>query len=179
MRSRYTITDPEDIHFLTATIVEWLPVFTSHEWCDVIVRTLEFQRKEKGLRVYAYVILENHIHLVAQAPDLGRTMQQFKSFTARELIALAERLGRNWLLNQWAFYKQKHKRESAYQVWQEGMHPQLIQGETMLQQKMTYIHENPVRRGYVDAPEHWRYSSARNYVLGDHSVMRVDDVPGW
>jgi len=51
----------------------------------------------------------------------------------------------------------------TYQLWQEGSHPELVQGETMMRQKIEYIHNNPVQRGYVDLPIHWRYSSARNY----------------
>lgn len=48
----------------------------------------------------------------------------------------------------------------------------------MLRQKIAYIHNNPVRRGWVDLPEQWRYSSARNYLLGDHSVLEIDELPG-
>ncbi|MBM4067104.1 MAG: transposase, partial [Planctomycetes bacterium] len=71
----------------------------------------------------------------------------------------------------------KYETESDYQVWQEGIHPQLILNEEMLMQKIEYIHYNPVRHGLVDAPEHWRYSSSRNYLLNDHSVIPVDELP--
>ncbi len=67
------------------------------------------------------------------------------------------------ILEQFAFYKKKHKTDRTYQVWEEGSHPQLIQNDEMLIQKLDYIHQNPVKRGYVDEPVHWRYSSARNY----------------
>ncbi len=56
-----------------------------------------------------------------------------------------------------------HKRDREYQVWEEGAHPQLLQNQNILLQKLDYIHFNPVKRGYVDKPEDWRYSSARNY----------------
>lgn len=59
--------------------------------------------------------------------------------------------------------EEAHKTDRAYQFWQEGMHPEWIQNEEMMRQKIEYIHRNPVKRGYVDHPEHWRYSSARNY----------------
>jgi hypothetical protein len=62
-------------------------------------------------------------------------------------------------------------------VWQEGFHPQRIDSDAMMQQKIHYIHQNPVRRGFVDAPEEWRYSSARNYVCNDHSVLEIDELP--
>jgi len=61
------------------------------------------------------------------------------------------------------FYKKAHKADRTYQLWQEGIAPKLIQNEQMMIEKINYIHNNPVKRGYVDEPIHWRYSSARNY----------------
>lgn len=173
MRSQYKVTEPGG-YFMTATIVEWLPVFTTAESCEIIVRALAHCREHKGLRVRAFVVLDNHIHLLAEAPNLPRVIQALKSHTAAEIIALAERSNRDWLLNQFAYYRKKHKGGSRYQVWQEGYHPQRIQGEKMRAQKVRYIHNNPVRRGLVELPEHWRYSSARNYLLDDHSVLEID-----
>ena len=122
------------------------------------------------------MILENHLHLVAEAPELSRVIQSFKRHTARTLLEHAETSGREWLLNRLQMYRKPYKVDSQYQVWQEGSHPQLIEGEAMWNQKVEYIHHNPVARGFVDVPEHWRYSSARNYLLNDHSVMAIDDV---
>jgi hypothetical protein len=76
------------------------------------------------------------------------------------------------VLHQLEFYKATHKTDRTYQFWQEGSHPELIQGEAMMRQKIEYIHNNPVQRGYVDLPIHWRYSSARNYA-GLEGLMEV------
>ncbi|WP_308472004.1 hypothetical protein [Methylobacter tundripaludum] len=62
-----------------------------------------------------------------------------------------------------AFFKRTHKQETTHQVWEEGNHPQIIESEAVMHQKLDYIHQNPVKRGYADQPEYWRYSSARNY----------------
>lgn len=174
MRSRYRIHDSGSAHFVTSTIVEWIPVFTEKAYCDVVTASLAFCRKEKGLRLYAYAVLDNHLHLLVESTDLGQVLQSFKRHTARKILQLAEQTRRSWLLNQFSHYKARHKRQSEHQVWQEGFHPKQIQSREMLAQKVHYIHENPVRRGYVDAPEHWRYSSARNYILNDHSVLEID-----
>ena len=61
------------------------------------------------------------------------------------------------------YFKLMHKKDRDYQLWQEGSHPQAIQSDDMMRQRLEYIHNNPVKRGYVDDPNHWRYSSARNY----------------
>ena len=176
MRSRYTMSDSEGAYFLTCTIVEWLPALVGKEVRDAIVNALQFYRVNKNLRLYAYVIMEDHLHLLAEAPDLSHVIQSFKSYTAREILHLARESGKDWLLNQFEYYRKHHKTESKHQVWQEGSHPQFIQGSRMLTQKINYIHNNPVKRGYVDLPEQWRYSSARNYVLDDESVIEIDGI---
>jgi putative transposase len=91
-----------------------------------------------------------------------KEIANFKSYTAREIIDLLKATGQRPLLRQLNYHKRAHEKDRQHQFWQEGSHPQLIQGEVMLCQKLEYIYDNPVRRGYVDEPEHWRYSSARN-----------------
>jgi len=116
--------------------------------------------------VYAYVIMENHFHLIASSDHLSKEIGDFKSFTARKII---DRLkaDRNHRILKWLSEgKRSHKTDRAYQLWQEGSHSQQIQTREMMIQKVEYIHYNPVRRGYVDDPIHWRYSSARNYFTG-------------
>ena len=76
------------------------------------------------------------------------------------------------MLDQLKFYKKHHKSDRELQFWQEGMHPELIQSDKMLKQKIDYIHQNPVKRGYVDEAQHWCYSSARDY-LGIKGVISV------
>jgi len=108
------------------------------------------------------VVLENHLHLIASAPELSNAVKSFKMYTARQLIDLLERNGASVLLEQLRALKLRHKTESDYQVWQEGSHPQQVINDDVMRQKLEYIHNNPVKRGYVDDPVHWRYSSARN-----------------
>ncbi|NQT27182.1 transposase [candidate division KSB1 bacterium] len=174
MRDRYKIIEQDGVHFLTSTVSEWLPVFTSQPYFDIVVETLKFCIDSKAFKLYAYVILDNHFHLIASSPDLSSTMASLRKYTAKRIIEQLEADNKSWLLNQLTFFKKRHKKESQYQVWQEGMHPELIQNAEMLSQKIEYIHKNPVARGYVDEQEHWRYSSARNYVNDDHSIIKVD-----
>ncbi len=107
--------------------------------------------------------MENHLHLIASCSSLAKEIGHFKSFTARKIIDYLKENKINATLKQLQFYKLKHKKDRTYQFWQEGSHPELIQGEKMMIQKLEYMHYNPVKRGYVDDPTHWRYSSAKNY----------------
>ena len=175
-RSRYRIFETDYPYFMTCTIVGWAPVFTRPETFDLIYDSWRFLQRERQFRLFAYVILENHLHLIASAPDLSAVMRHFKSFTARQIIDLLESRGVRVLLQQLRALKLRHKKESENQVWQEGNHPQQIRGEDMMQQKIEYIHNNPVVRGYVDEPLHWRHSSARNYA-GQPGLIEV--VTDW
>jgi len=170
-RSRYKITHPELPHFITATVLHWIPVFTRPATVDILFESLRYLMADR-LKVYAYVILENHLHMIVQSRRLDRDIARFKSFTAKRLIRYLDENNVRPILEQLAFYKKAHKSDRAYQFWQEGVHPEWIQNEVMMRQKIEYIHQNPVERGYVDDAEHWRYSSARNYA-GAERLLEV------
>jgi putative transposase len=85
-RSRYTITEPDKPHFLTCTVVEWLLVFTRPETVEILLNCWRYQRENQGLKLYGYVILENHCYFIAQAASLNKCVSSFKSFTARKII---------------------------------------------------------------------------------------------
>jgi len=174
-RSRYKITQQNAPHFVTLTVLHWIPVFTRPATVDIILDSLRFLMAE-GLKVHAYVILENHLHLVVQSEQLDNDLARLKSYTARQLITYLNQHHVKTILEQLAFYKKEHKDDRAYQFWQEGVHPEMIQGEAMMQQKIDYIHQNPVKRGYVDHAKHWRYSSARDY---GGEVGLIDIYKSW
>ncbi len=173
-RSRYQITEPQAPHFLTLTVSHWIPLFTRPAGVDILLGSFQYLMQE-GFTLYAYVILENHIHLIAQSPQLDVHVRRFKSYTSRQLIGYLQEKKASLLLDQLAFYKKRHKRDRLYQIWQEGSHPILIQNKEMMRQKIEYIHRNPVERGYVDDPVHWRYSSARDYA-GSPGLLTVERV---
>ncbi len=147
---------------MTLTVLHWIPVFTRPDTVNILFDSFRYLANE-GLCIYAYVILENHLHLIAQSEQTDKDIARFKSYTSRKLLAYLQEKNVKSILDQLAFYKKAHKGDRTYQFWQEGVHPELIQGEDMMRQKIEYIHQNPVKRGYVDKAEHWRYSSARNY----------------
>ena len=172
-RSRYRILEADKPHFLTCTVLEWLPVFTRPDAVQILLDSWLYQRKHGGLQLYGYVIMENHLHFIAQAPRLDRCLMSFKSFTAARLIKLLEAHRAERLLQGLRSAKPAHKRDREYQFWQEGSHAEMVFSYAMMREKLDYIHYNPVKRGYVDAPEHWRYPSARNY-CGQSGLIDID-----
>jgi len=147
-RTRYKIYEDQQPHFLTMTIVGWIPLFTNPEIVTEVLHSLRFVQREREVTLYAWVIMEHHLHLIASAPALGKTMKEFKSYTARNIIDnLKERGSKFWLMKL-REAKLAHKTKSDYQFWQEGSHPEEISSEEMLVQKIEYIH---IRRRRIGA----------------------------
>ncbi len=162
-RSRYKFFDNAGPYFITCTIVNWLPVFSRPDAVAILLDSWKFLQAEKRMILYGYVILENHLHCIIAAKDPSKEVANFKSYTARQIIDHLKEQNNEFLLKQLNAFKLSHKTDRSYQLWQEGSHPKLILSEGMMRQKLDYMHFNPVERGYVDDPIHWRYSSARNY----------------
>ncbi|GAB63256.1 MAG: hypothetical protein DWB56_02980 [Candidatus Jettenia sp.] len=176
MRSRYKHFHDSSPYFITCTTVNWIPIFTTPYMFEIAAESLRFLRSDGLFKLYAYVILENHLHMIAASEELSKNIGRFKSYTARRIIDSAL-LGKiTWLLNQLQEEKKSFKRYRTHQLWQEGFHPQRIQSEAMMRQKIEYIHYNPVRSGYVDDPVSWIYSSARNFINNDNSILELDPI---
>ncbi|MCD4818961.1 MAG: transposase [Candidatus Cloacimonetes bacterium] len=161
MRSSYKVIEKDGFYFVSSTIVEWIPIFTHHKYFKIIIDSLNFCRLEKGLKLYFYVIMDNHFHLIVKHPQLSDIMRSFKGFTADKILEELHKDKSKWKLNLFSFYRKKYK-STNYQVWQEGFHPKLISSDRMLAQKVEYLHNNPVKRGFVNSPEDWKFSSANN-----------------
>ncbi|CAN5664248.1 hypothetical protein BH10BAC5_BH10BAC5_28690 [soil metagenome] len=174
MRSSYKIHNNEYPHFITSTIVEWIPIFTNSKYSDILVNALKYYQQNKDLKIFSYVILDNHFHMVCRHENLSRIISDFKKYTAKEIISSLQSENKTWQLNLFKFYKKEHKAESEYQVWQEGFHPIQISSEVTFNQKCEYIHYNPVRRGLVENAEDWKYSSAGYYLKDRKGVLEID-----
>ncbi len=162
-RSRYRIFETEFPYFLTSTVVGWLPIFTDPSIAAIVFDFWRFLQEKRSVRIFGYVLMENHLHWIASSDELDKRIGEFKSFTARRIIDTLSTTGRQSLLEQLGRFKLRHKVDQQFQLWHEGSHPQQVQSPEMMRQKLEYIHFNPVRRGFIDYPLHWRYSSARNY----------------
>lgn len=164
-----------EFYFITSTIVNWLPVFVDKVFFSIITDSLQYCIENKGLNIHGYVIMLNHIHLLVSCDkNLSAVMKNFKSFTSRRISSLAEK--KNMITQLKIFRKAANldKKSLKYKVWQTGFHPIAIKSEKFYLQKLNYLHRNPVRKGYVSEPEHWYYSSARNYAGLNDYPLEVD-----
>jgi len=175
MRSSYKVVEENGIYFVTSTIVEWIPIFSHGKYFRIIVDSLNYCKSEKDLKIYFYVIMDNHFHLVVKHPKLSDLMRSLKGFTADKTLEELHRDKNKWKLDLFRYYRKKYK-STNYQVWQEGFHPQLISSNKMLAQKVEYLHYNPVKRGFVNNPEDWKYSSANNRYWDGSPIIELDEI---
>ncbi len=166
----------DSLYFLTLSVIKKIPVFTNLSYMNIILDNFTFYQENQHLRIICYVIMDNHIHMIASHPhNLSKVIKNFKSFTAKKLIERLYKDNRDWILQLMSEHKPDYKQESSFQFWEEGNHPKQIQELKMLNQKIEYIHYNPVKRGLVVNEKDWIYSSASNF-LGLDSVFQVDKL---
>ena len=171
MSEKYKIRDPNALHFITITIVGWVDLFIRRDYKDLVLESLMFCQKEKGLKIYAWVIMTSHMHLIVSSDsnNLSSIIRDFKTFTSKGLINLIKRIPesrRDWILKKFAFEANRNVRAVNYKLWQDGFHPIELSTNKMMDQRLNYIHYNPVEAGFVDEPEKYWYSSAVDYSGG-------------
>jgi putative transposase len=176
--SRYR-ADERVPHFCTITVLDWLPVLIESRYIDPIIDSLRFCRENKGLLVFGYVVMPNHLHLIAGSQqDLHALMRDFKRFTSRQIHDRLKEDGRATIL-EWLRRATQSARmlRGDIGLWQDGFHPQAISSDALFEQKLRYLHENPVRKGLVASAQDWWYSSARNYAGATGCCLEID--PYW
>jgi REP element-mobilizing transposase RayT len=179
MSTGYQINDQSGLYFLTFQIVDWIDIFTRQVYRDIMVESLKFAMAYKGLQVFAFVIMSNHVHLVAQSStgQLSDTIGDLKKFTSREIVNTIRTIpeSRKWMLDLFAAYATKHARKQSFQVWTHEDHAVFLYSPEFIAEKLNYLHLNPVRAGWVQKPEDYLYSSARWYA-GMDCVLEVVDI---
>lgn len=168
MSHGYQIRNQDALHFLTLQIVQWADIFTRKVYRDILIDSFKYCQANKELEIIAYVIMSNHVHLLARSTnnDLSAILRDMKRHTSKQIIDTIKNIDesrKDWLLMIFRFAAQKHKRNSEFQVWTHENHAEEIFSNKFIEQKINYIHQNPVRSGLVENPEDYLYSSARNY----------------
>jgi len=186
MSYAYSISDQGAIHFITCTVGNWVDVFSRRTYVDIVADSLNYCINNKGLTVYGYVIMSNHIHLLIQAKqnNLSDILRDFKKFTSQRIIQSIQtndmESRKRWLL--WLFTNEKatETKPATYRFWQPDNHAEICFSPSFMWQKLDYIHNNPVRSGIVSKAEDYIYSSASDYFFGKQTgaviVERLDPL---
>jgi len=163
-------------YYMTLTVMDWADVFTRKNHKQAIIAALQYCIAHKGLNVYAYCIMTNHLHLIANcdAPfQLSDTIRDFKRHSARTILRQIMNEPESRRENFISIFKKEKDdgtKNRTFKFWKTGNHAIELYTKKFLWNKIHYIHNNPVAENFVAQPEHWLYSSASNY-LEKHSVL--------
>ena len=175
---RYKIYNQQGCYFVTMTVVHWIDVFSRREYRDIIVDSLNYCVENKGLKLYAWVIMSNHVHIVGEVEgELGMSgfLRDFKKHTSKRMLEAIEEIPesrREWLLDKFSFEARRTGRATNYKLWKDDNHAiDMSNIDTM--NKVDYIHNNPVNVGIVEQPDHYLFSSAIDYA-GGKGMVKVE-----
>lgn len=173
MSSKYKVKDNQQPYFITITVIDWVDVFIRPVYKHLVVESLNYCQDNKGLTIHAYVIMSSHIHLIVSVKEenikLEDIIRDFKKYTSKEIIKTIKEYPesrREWLLNKFSYAANRVKNGKNYKLWKDGFHPIELSSSEILQQKLDYIHNNPVEEEIVYEPYEYKYSSALDYSGG-------------
>jgi len=165
MSRKYKFRDNSQLNFVSFATVNWIDVFIRNEYKDVLLDSLRFCQLRKDLELYAWCIMTSHVHLIigSRGTPMEYIMRDFKSFTSTTLRkAISENLiesRREWML--WMFERagKYNINNKDWQFWQQHNNPIELYDRKIMEQKLDYLHNNPVEAGFVSSPTDWIYSS--------------------
>ncbi|HTE34316.1 MAG TPA: transposase [Chryseolinea sp.] len=180
MSRKYKVRDQDKLYFVTFTVIQWLDVFTRRLYRDIFLDSLRYCQKHKGLELCAYCIMSSHVHLIIgrnKENPLEGIIRDIKKYTAVkiiEAISINPEESRTALLL-WLFEKEgrNNSNNTKFQFWQQHNHPIELATNDMIDQKLDYVHNNPVEAGIVLSPEDYLYSSAINYAQRPETMIDV------
>jgi REP element-mobilizing transposase RayT len=170
MGRKYAIRDQQSIYSVTFTVVNWIDIFIRDQYKEILVSSIKYCQANKHLQVHAYCIMTSHVHLIVSVSDgeLSDVIRDFKSYTSREVRKSLEdktniESRREWLI--WMFERagKNNIRNHDFQFWQQHNHPIELSTNKMIDQRLDYVHNNPIEAGFVFKCDDWVWSSARQY----------------
>lgn len=184
MSRNYKFLNPEGLYFVSFAVVEWLDVFTRNLYKDIVIDSLTFCQKNKGMEIVAWCIMTSHVHLIfrsnnGQHPEL--LLGDFKRFTSKAIVQAIidnpQESRKEFLLEHFRKAASQSSNVKNYQFWQHDNKPIELWSNPVIQEKINYIHQNPVEEGLVFKPEEYVYSSAVDYagekgLLNDIIIFR-------
>ena len=170
-------------YYLTLTVVGWIDVFTRKNHKDAIIDSLRYCIQNKGLSVYSYCLMSNHLHLIVNTNgnfELKDVIRDFKKFSAKKVLDQIKNepeSRREWMLQQFEKAGSESSKHTMYKFWQTGNHAIELYNERFTWVKVNYIHNNPVVEGFVNHAQDWKYSSASNYQNQESLLKEVYCLP--
>ena len=165
MSENYKINQ-DGLYFVSMSVVGWLDIFTRRMYQNLLIDSIIFCQQNKDLKMYCYCVMPSHVHFIAYSENgnLSNILRDMKSHTAKSIIkAIKENIQesrKEYLLNQFRYYGRISPQKQTMQFWQHSNHAFYLYSNKMIDQKVDYIHNNPIEAGFVNEPQEWRLSSA-------------------
>ena len=180
MSDSYQIKNQEGVYYLTFQVVGWADIFSRKVYRDIVIESLDFSRQNKGLELFSYVIMSNHVHLIARSKlgDLSGTVRDIKKYTSKQIFKTIKEINesrREWLELIFEYHAKLNKRVGQRQLWTHENHTVELTNNEMIKTRFNYIHQNPVRAALVSKAEDYLYSSAKNYAELEN-LIQIDKI---
>ncbi|MEX1002727.1 MAG: transposase [Crocinitomicaceae bacterium] len=179
MSRKYKFHKPEAAYFISFATVNWIDLFTREVYFDVLAQSVTYCRKNKVMELYVYCFMPNHVHMIFRSTNENPSalIRDFKGYTSKKLIQTIQEnpkeSRKEYLLEMFEKAGKSKSNIQKYQLWQHHNQPMELYSNKVIEQKVNYVHMNPVEEGLVTNPIDWKYSSARNYA-GDQTILEID-----
>lgn len=172
--------DPTHLYFITASIIEWKHFFITPAYINIPLNSLAWMQQQKRILLFAFVIMPSHLHIIIKPENnsIGEIVQQFGSFTAHEILKKLRDDNQKDLMD--LFHQKKRDDRHEHSIWQD-IQAKNIYSMKFLQQKMDYIHQNPIAKEWKLAKDRadYHYSSAGFYDYGRKPIIEITDLNEW
>ena len=184
MSQRYKVIDSTVPTFVTITIIDWVDLFIRPTYFKILDDSLNYCIANKELTLQAYVYMSSHIHLIisSQENELQDIIRDFKKHTSKQFIkAIKEspESRREWLLAKFNYAAKRVKKGVNFKVWKDGFHPVILDTSKKIEQRINYIHYNPVASELVYHERDWKNSSYSVYEEDNLEIPSVKVYPLW
>lgn len=182
MSSKYKVGEDAIPHFITFSVVGWIDVFSREQYKTIFIESLKYCQAQKGMVLHAWIIMTNHVHLIISSTTnrLDEIVRDLKKYTSKQIIkAILENnteSRKEWMLNIFRYAGKNNSNNTTYQFWKQDYHPIELNNTEKLQQRLNYLHENPVRSGLVWDPWHYKYSSAIDYYTNEQGLLTIEHI---
>jgi REP element-mobilizing transposase RayT len=186
MSRNYKFHNPQGLYFVSFAVINWLDVFTRDEYKSIVVDSLNYCIDHKGMEIVAWCLMPNHVHLIFRTFDGAEpqnVLGDFKRFTSKALVAAIKDNPadnrKDLLLAAFRKAAKESSNVNNYQFWRHDNKPIELWSNTVIREKVLYVHKNPVEQGLVFKPEDYSHSSAKDYAGEVGLVKNVIQADIW
>jgi putative transposase len=182
MSSKYKVGEDAIAHFVTFSVIGWIDVFSRETYKEILINSLRFCQENKGLKLHAWIIMTNHVHLIVSSDSnkIEWLVRDIKKYSSKQIIAAIRENStesrKEWMLNLFSYAGKSNSNNKEFQFWKQDYHPIELDTAIKARDRLDYLHENPVRSGLVWESWHYKYSSAVDYYTNERGLLKIEHL---